>query len=80
MMKLPREDKLQLAAKLQEYFREQDWEEIGNLEAEAFLDYMIKEVTPYIYNMGIKDARQLVLERMQGVEEDLYTLEKPIRR
>jgi uncharacterized protein (DUF2164 family) len=80
MSKLPRDEKLQLAGRLQEYFKGQDWEEIGNLEAESLLDHMLKEIFPYIYNKAVQDARQLVTERMQGIEEEFYTLEKPIQR
>jgi uncharacterized protein (DUF2164 family) len=80
MIKLPREDKQRIAENLQDYFQEQGWEEIGNLQAEALLDYIMTEVKSYIYNQAVRDARQLVTERLQSVEEDLYTLEKPIRK
>ncbi|MDG4656991.1 DUF2164 domain-containing protein [Ectobacillus antri] len=77
---MTREEKMNIATKIQEYFSEQGWERIGNLEAEAFLDYMMKETGPYMYNEAVQDAQKLISERIQNIEEELYGLEKPIKK
>ncbi|MFX3661250.1 MAG: DUF2164 domain-containing protein [Ectobacillus sp.] len=79
-VRIPHEEKQKLVLNLQDYFKEQGWEEIGNLEAAALFDYIVQAVAPYIYNQALYDARLLVTERLQAVEEDLYTLEKSIRK
>ncbi|NMB21466.1 MAG: DUF2164 domain-containing protein [Firmicutes bacterium] len=76
---MSREDKVKIMEHIITYFAEERDETIGNLAAEHFLDFMIGEVGPYIYNRAIYDARQMVDGRFAQLDEDLYTLEKPIR-
>lgn len=64
--------------RVQDYFYKERSEEIGNLAAESMVDFMMKELGPVIYNQAIFDARKLVLERMQSLEDDLYVLERPL--
>ncbi|WP_379968061.1 DUF2164 domain-containing protein [Ectobacillus sp. sgz5001026] len=75
--KMPKEERQQMVTNLQNYFQEKQWSEIGNLEAEQLLSFIMDDVSPYIYNAALQDARKLIIERMENVEEDLYTLEKP---
>ncbi|MGG1638502.1 DUF2164 domain-containing protein [Paenibacillus sp. FSL K6-3182] len=77
MLKLPKEQKEQLIASIQQYFELERSETLGSIAAEQLLDFMIQAVGPHIYNHAIKDARQTVLERMQTLEDELYSLEKP---
>lgn len=78
-VKLSREQKEPLVRRVQEYFQDERGEEIGDLAAEFFLDYMIQELGPVIYNQAIQDAVKLVGEKMVSLEDDLHSLEKPIR-
>lgn len=75
---LPKETKDQMVLKIQGYFVDERSEEIGELGAHILLDFMIKEIGPYIYNQGIKDAKAVVEQKMGSMEEDLYSLEVPI--
>ncbi|ERI09762.1 DUF2164 domain-containing protein [Aneurinibacillus aneurinilyticus] len=77
--KLPREQKLQIASNVQQYFKTELSEEIGQLAAEHLIDFMLKELSPYIYNKAIQDARSIVEQQMVSIEEELYALEKPIK-
>ncbi|MFS1512085.1 DUF2164 domain-containing protein [Chengkuizengella sp. SCS-71B] len=77
--KLPKEQKDQMIANIQHYFSIERSEEIGNLAAENFLDFIMKELGPYIYNQAISDARMLINEKMVHIEDDLYSLEKQQR-
>ena len=70
--KLEKEQKEQIISQIQKYFLEERDEEIGNLSAALFMDFMIKQVGPAIYNQAIKDAYTLVSKKI----EDLYGLEK----
>jgi|BioPla2DNA2_1021312.scaffolds.fasta_scaffold415903_1 uncharacterized protein (DUF2164 family) len=78
-IKLPKEQKDMIVRDLKAFFEEERSETIGNLAAEQFIDFMIKEVGPFLYNKGIEDARQLVMEQLAFVEEELYSLQRPIR-
>jgi uncharacterized protein (DUF2164 family) len=78
-IKLPKEEKDELIKNVQAYFEEERSETIGNLGAEQFIDFMIKELGPYIYNKAIADSRLLINEKMVQIEDELYTLEKPIQ-
>jgi len=79
-IKLPREQKKEIICKVQTYFEEERAESIGELAAEQWIDFMIKELGPYIYNTAIEDARKTINERINQIEDELYSLEKPIRR
>lgn len=74
--KMPKDERQQMVRNLQNYFQEKNWSEIGNLEAEQLLSFIMDGVSPYIYNAALQDARKLIIERIENVEEDLYTLEK----
>lgn len=76
--KLQRDAKEMLIGRVQEYFEMERSEEIGNLAAEALLDFMVKELGPHVYNQAMFDARRVVAERMTSLEDDLYALEKPM--
>lgn len=75
---IPKEEKKQLVQSVQAYFEEERSETIGDLAAEQFIDFMLKELGPFIYNKAITDARLLVSEKFNQMEDELYTLEKPI--
>jgi len=77
-MKLPKEQRDQIIEQIQQFFELERSETIGTLAAGEVLDFMIKEIGPYLYNQAINDARATVLERMQTLEDELYALEKPI--
>lgn len=78
-IKIPKEEKKQLIQNVQAYFEEERSETIGDLAAEQYIDFMIRELGPYIYNKAITDARTLVNEKFNQLEDELYTLEKPIQ-
>ncbi|TJY43864.1 DUF2164 domain-containing protein [Cohnella pontilimi] len=78
MLKLPREQKMQLVKNVQGYFEEERSETLGDLAAEQFVDFMIKELGPYIYNTAIEDAKKLITEKLLQIDDEFYTLEKPL--
>lgn len=78
-VKLPKEEKDELVKRLQTYFEEERSESIGALAGEQLLEFMLRELSPYLYNKGIADARTLLADRFGQLEDDLYALEKPIR-
>jgi uncharacterized protein (DUF2164 family) len=77
-IKIPKEQKEQIISNFKTFFEEERSETIGDLAAEQIIDYMIKELAPYIYNKAIEDARQILIQKITSLEEELYSLEKPI--
>jgi uncharacterized protein (DUF2164 family) len=77
-IRFPKEQKDRIVEELR-YFVETEWSHpVGTLAAEQLLDVMMKELAPMIYNQAVSDARQMLTERMAGLEDDLYALELPV--
>ncbi|WP_172194299.1 DUF2164 domain-containing protein [Saccharibacillus qingshengii] len=79
-IRVPKEDKDEIIADLQNFFYEERGEEIGSLAAEQLLDHMMKQFAPYIYNQAVRDAKTAVNEKMLQIEDELYALERPVNR
>ncbi|GGD01368.1 hypothetical protein GCM10007216_35130 [Thalassobacillus devorans] len=78
--KITKEEKKQIVSSIQEYFEMERGEEIGSIAAEQLLDFFMKELGPYIYNQGIRDAKGMVEEKVMNLEEDILSLERPVGR
>lgn len=70
-----REMREDLVEKIKSYFWNERNEEISDFVAECFLDFIINNVGPYIYNQAIEDAYAY----MNGKIEDMLGLEKRLR-
>lgn len=62
--------------KLQGYLTKEFDLEIGDLEAEALMQFVATQVYPIVYNAAIEDARALAASRMQTLDEELFGLER----
>jgi uncharacterized protein (DUF2164 family) len=78
-LKMPREQKVRLIQNVKTYFEETRSEPIGDLAAEQFIDFMLEQLGPYVYNQAVRDARAMVAEKYAQIEDELYALEKPLR-
>ncbi|PYI54636.1 DUF2164 domain-containing protein [Paenibacillus flagellatus] len=78
-IKLTKEERAEIVKDVQAFFEEERSETIGDLAAEHILDFMMKAIGPYVYNKALSDARGLINERVNQIEDDLYALEKPTR-
>lgn len=76
MNKLSLEKKRQLIHDIQEFFLKERGEEIGEFAAEICFEFIKDRLGPVFYNEGVRDAREAAEQRMQMLEEDLYSLEK----
>lgn len=75
-IKLPKEQKDEIVRRLQAFFEEERTESIGNLAAEQILDFMLKEIGPYVYNKAISDVRIMMDQKLTQIEDELYAMEK----
>lgn len=78
-LKIPKGQKAQIVAMVQQYFRDERGEEIGDLAAEFLIDFMIKQMGPFIYNQAIEDVQAVLNQRMAALEEDVYALKMPLK-
>ncbi|MFC3039839.1 DUF2164 domain-containing protein [Virgibacillus xinjiangensis] len=77
-LRLSQEQKERIIRDIKDYFFEEHAEEIGELAAGNFLDFMVKEIGPYLYNEGIHDARDMLEQKLMNLDEDVQSLEKPV--
>jgi uncharacterized protein (DUF2164 family) len=62
---------------IRRYVAENLDEEVGDLKAALFLDYILAEFGPTIYNQAIADARAFFIERAADLDAVSYHTEFP---
>lgn len=80
MPSLEKDDRIQLAARLRAYLKDELDVEVGGLDAEFLLDFMADRVGPRFYNQGLRDAATALAKRMDVLTEALEELERPVPR
>ena len=55
-IELDKKDTKEIILSLQHYFREELEMEISEMRAKFLLDYFLKEIAPFAYNKGVRDA------------------------
>jgi uncharacterized protein (DUF2164 family) len=78
-VRLPRETMNRMKEQIRYYFLQERGEEIGELAADNLLDFMLKELGPFVYNQAVQDARTVLMQKAATMEEDLFALEQPIK-
>ncbi len=63
--------------KIKLYFNEELEQKIGQFDAEFLLNFFSEEVGSYFYNRGLYDARAVIEERLETIDEAIYSIEKP---
>jgi uncharacterized protein (DUF2164 family) len=76
-IKIPKEQKDEIVSRIQTFYYEQTGDEIGQLAAENWFEFFYKEVGPVFYNQGIMDSKDVLMDKMLLLEEDLYALKRP---
>ena len=57
---------------MQRYFDINMEESLGNLPANALLDFILEEIGPSIYNQAVRDAQDHLLTRVQELDIDVH--------
>lgn len=78
-IQFPLEKRRAMIERIQEYVYQENGEKIGEIVAENHLQFILDNIAPFIYNEGIKDAKTVIEDRIGNIEEDLYSLERPIK-
>lgn len=75
-IQLKKETKQNLVSGVKGFFLDQRDEEIGDLQAELLIDFLIDKIGPEVYNQALADASQWFKGRLVDLEIDYYVLEK----
>lgn len=70
-IKLSKEIKDHMITEIKQYFLNERDEELGDLAAALFLDFIIDELAPEFYNQGVYDSHNF----MKDKSEDLLTIQ-----
>jgi uncharacterized protein (DUF2164 family) len=74
-IKLKTEVRKQACESLQRYFDLNMEEKLGNLQANALLDFLLEEIGPSIYNQAVNDAQNHLQARVQELDFEVHTEE-----
>ncbi len=77
-IKLGKEEKDHIIHQIKDYMVNEYGEDMGDLAALNWLDFIIKEIGPYLYNQGVNDAKILIDQKMVSLEEDTDALLIPV--
>jgi uncharacterized protein (DUF2164 family) len=70
-IKLSKETREYMIKEIKRYFSNERDEEIGDLAASLFLDFIIEELAPEFYNQGVYDSCNF----MKDKSEDLLSIQ-----
>jgi uncharacterized protein (DUF2164 family) len=76
-LNLPDEDRAEVLASLRRYFRENLDRELSQLESNFLLEYIEREIAPFAYNQGARDARDYFVRAAEDVTGACF--EEPLR-
>ncbi|MEK4029101.1 DUF2164 domain-containing protein [Pseudobacillus sp. FSL P4-0506] len=79
-MKITKEQKELMIADIQDFFLQERDEEISEFAAERVLDFVKELLAPHFYNAAISDAKHIIEQQFSSLEDEILTLERPIKR
>ncbi|WP_243298983.1 DUF2164 domain-containing protein [Bacillus litorisediminis] len=79
-IQLPKEQKDQIIEEIQRFFLQEKGDDLGIIAAENIFSFFMEELGPILYNQGVKDAKKLIIQHLLNIEDDIASLERPMRR
>jgi len=67
-IELPKETSERLQASIRRYLLEQWDQDIGDLKARLLVDFVLKEIGPSLYNLGVGDAQTRIAEMVSELD------------
>ena len=71
-IKVTKEQKAEMVARIKSFYRREKGEEISDLASTILLTFIIEELGPYFYNIGVEESYRYMGERI----EDLLSIQK----
>ncbi|MDZ5471388.1 DUF2164 domain-containing protein [Bacillus sp. 31A1R] len=79
-MKLTKEQQQLMISDIQTFFLQERDEEITEFAAERVLDFVKESLAPHFYNAAVSDVKQVVELQFTAIEDEILTLERPVKR
>jgi len=79
-IELPKQTQDELAGALRKHLQDQYGVEIEPFDALALLDYIGETMGAHFYNQGLTDAQELIRKKLEVVLDEVYALERPVKR
>ena len=74
-IEITKENREDVIASIQRYFKENMEEEIGNLTADSLLCFLLEEVGPIIYNKAVSDVQERLQSRVMEIDIEVHEAE-----
>lgn len=71
-IKITKQETEEIIHSLKRYFSSELDQELGDLKAKLFLDYVVKEIAPLAYNQGVKDAEEFFRTRLEDLSATVF--------
>jgi uncharacterized protein (DUF2164 family) len=71
-----REETKAMVGEIQDYFREELDQTIGDIPAEMLMRFFAERIGPYFYNRGLYDAQAILMQRIDELTDTIYALEQ----
>jgi uncharacterized protein (DUF2164 family) len=71
-IEISREARKDAIESIQRYFQENMEDTIGNLAADALLDYFLEELGPIVYNKAVADVQDRLQARIMEVDIEIH--------
>lgn len=78
--KLTKEQHQAMISDIQTFFLNEREEEISEFAAESVLEFVKESLAPHFYNAAVSDVKRVVEQQYLSLEEELFTLERPVNR
>ena len=72
------DEKATLVQKFKKYFESELDHEIGQFEAEFLIDFISENIGSHYYNQGLQDAQIVIRSKLDDIEFEIESLEKPV--
>ncbi len=79
-IKLTKDQQQLMIADIQHFFLQERDEEISEFAAESVLEFVKESLAPHFYNAAVSDVKHLVSQQLSSLEDEILTLERPIRK
>ncbi len=73
-----RDEKERIVDQVQRYFEKELDQDLGQFDAEFLLDFFSEKMGPFYYNKGLADARSVLQNKLEDIDEAIYEIEQPI--
>ena len=74
MISISRKNKDKIVQILQEWFKDNLDQDIGNLDAEFLTDFFTENIGALYYNQALKDVHTLIYEKTESLVDNIYEL------